>query len=488
VTAVHRNKSATADVVARVKTVRVDPGLPPTTPGLFESPETTASAPQIVYPPAGTVMPRNLGDFEVHWTDTHGNTVFEVSLHTELSDVRVYVQGGNGDPNLGTMASWSAFQPGDWHDAVGVQNAVTFQVRGVNLAAPGPVGALPPQTVQLSNENMDGGLYYWAAASQTKVTGIFRHDMSRPGQAPEEFLTTNQTAGRCVACHVLSRDGTKMAVTFDSIDSGSGTFVDVATQVRAQEVAAWNFGTFTPDNTQFLAVEHGVLVVRDTTTQAVLATMPTFPSPNAWVTQPDLSPVGTQLVYVHATLSGTDVRFKLGQIYVRSYSPSTHMFGPERLLVDGGVNNFYPTWSPDGTWIAFNRSPATDFSYDDNNTSAWVVKADGSQPPIELAKANSALGLTNSAVRWAPFPQTLGAANEPMFWLTMPSKRDFGVRLKNTGVPQTGRTAQLWMTPFFPARAALGHDPSVPAFRLPFQDLASSNHTAQWTQRIVDLQ
>jgi hypothetical protein len=28
-------------------------------------------------------------------------------------------------------------------------------------------------------------------------------------------------------------------------------------------------------------------------------------------------------------------------------------------------------------------------------------------------------------------------------------------------------------------------DPSTPAFRLPFQNLDSSNQTAQWTQRVV---
>ena len=33
-----------------------------------------------------------------------------------------------------------------------------------------------------------------------------------------------------------------------------------------------------------------------------------------------------------------------------------------------------------------------------------------------------------------------------------------------------------------------GHDPSYPAFALPFQDLTSSNHTAQWTTRIVGVQ
>jgi hypothetical protein len=81
-----------------------------------------------------------------------------------------------------------------------------------------------------------------------------------------------------------------------------------------------------------------------------------------------------------------------------------------------------------------------------------------------------------------------------MFWITMASKRDFGVRLRNTGLfqrPADGvpaRRSQIWMTPFFPNRAALGNDPSARAFRLPFQNLESSNHIAQWTERVVVIQ
>lgn len=44
---------------------------------------------------------------------------------------------------------------------------------------------------------------------------------------------------------------------------------------------------------------------------------------------------------------------------------------------------------------------------------------------------------------------------------------------------------QIWMTPVFPARAAAGQDPSGNAFRVPFQDVGTSNHIAQWTQAVV---
>jgi cytochrome c551/c552 len=482
---------ASADLIVRVTSSRVDGALPPATAALFAGTDDASLAPSIVYPPADTVMPRNLGDFEVHWTDSHGNDVFEISLRTDLADVRVYVPGGNGLPAQGPTASWRAFLVSEWRAAAGSGNAVTLQVRGVNSAAPGAVGAAPPQTIALSNEDMNGGLYYWATESANNVIGIFRHDMARPGEPAEEFLTISQAEG-CVACHVLSRDGTKMAVTFEDVGAsapGPATILDVATKVRAPVKAAWDFATFTPDSMQLLSVGDGVLKVRDAATQDVLATM-TNDDPDARVSHPELSPDGTQLAYVYIPRQGwnTDIEFKLGQIHVRSYNSVTHEFGLDQVLVTDGQNNFSPSWSPDGAWIAFNKCHAADVNYDDSASSTWVVKADGSQLPIELARANQAPGLTNSSVRWAPFAQTFGDAKQPMFWLTMSSKRDFGVRLRNTGQPQRGspgKRAQLWMTPFFPERAALGMDPSVPAFRLPFQNLDSSNQTAQWTERVV---
>jgi len=99
--------------------------------------------------------------------------------------------------------------------------------------------------------------------------------------------------------------------------------------------------------------------------------------------------------------------------------------------------------------------------------------------PIELAKADQTMGLTNSWGRWAPFAQTLGAANEPMYWVTVSSKRNFGVRLVNANRPQ------IWMTPFFPNQASSSVDPSNVPFRLPFQDITSDNHIAQWTEKVV---
>ena len=67
----------------------------------------------------------------------------------------------------------------------------------------------------------------------------------------------------------------------------------------------------------------------------------------------------------------------------------------------------------------------------------------------------------------------------------MSSKRDFGVRRVNSVDAEGAKTPQIWMAPFFTARAAAHQDPTTPAFRMPFQNLTSNNHIAQWTERVV---
>jgi hypothetical protein len=475
-----KDKTANADVIARLKDVRVDPGVDPNAPSWFSMPEDPSRAPRIVYPAPSVVMPRNLGDFEVHWTDASTNDTFEISLTTDFADVRAYVKGGNGNPAAGPDPSYMAFVASEWIAAVGNEAAVNVQVRGVLSTNPTSVGSSTPQAVKLSNEAMLGGLYYWASSSSDPNVpyGIYRHDMSQPGTPAQQYLTTAQLTGTshtCVACHVLSRDGTKMLVTYDGGD-GPATTLDVKSVVAQNSTAHWNFATLTPDGSQFLSVFHGTLVVRDYLTQSVLATM-TAAGP---VTHPDLSPDGTRLVYVHPGVAGSDWSFGTGAIYIRTYDQASMTFGPEQLLVSDGANNYYPSFSPDGQWILFNKGDNSGTeSYNGANATLWVMKSDNSAPPVQLTTANMGVGLTDSWGRWAPFAQTFGASNEPMFWVTVSSKRDFGVRLVNSNRPQ------VWMTPFFPDKAAAAQDPSSYGFRLPFQDIATNNHIAQWTQQVV---
>jgi hypothetical protein len=145
------------------------------------------------------------------------------------------------------------------------------------------------------------------------------------------------------------------------------------------------------------------------------------------------------------------------------------------------IGSYYPSWSPDGQWLAVTRTSNGYSGYDNYSGRTWLVRADGTGAPIELAIANEVGDQCNSWARWVPFGQTFGASNEPLFYLTYSTRRRFGVRR-----PYDNGSPQIWMTPVFPARAMTGGDPSGAAFRLPFQDLTGANHIAQWTEQVVN--
>ena len=437
--------------------------------------EDAARAPTLVYPSDQTMVPPNLGDFDVHWLDAAGNDLFEVTLSGEYFDLRTYVMG---TPNAG---SWIAIAPELWSVAANSEGAsnVTVSVKGLATATPETAGTSTSIAVQVMEQDVLGGVYYWASQSTDGPGGIYRHDMGAIGADAEQFYTTQESVGnRCVACHALSRDGTRMALTFDG-GNGEGTVIDVGTRETQLPIGAglaWNFATFEPGADRFLTVSAGALTLRDLTNAgAAVTTVPTA----GYATHPDFRPQGDAIVYVQTPAPGQDWHFTGGAIVIQSFDPVSATFGDPIVLVESGAeNNYYPSWSPDGNWILFNRS--TQNAYDNSTAELYVVRADGSQPPIFLDSPNVGSGLTNSWARWAPFAQEDGG--EPYYWFTFSSKRDFGVRLVGANRPQ------IWMTPFFPERAMAGQEASAPAFRLPSQDLTGSNHIAQWTEEVVPIE
>ena len=446
-----------SDLIVRVKKIRVDPAVPADAANLFANPTGALDAPQIAYPPQNVVMPRNLGEFEVHWRANNAN-VFEVSLTSTYADIRAIVPG-----------PWLAFSVAEWIAATGTDTKVNVRVRSANKDAPGAVGTSADFPVVLSNETLDGGIYYWGASGGP--VGVYRHDWSKPGQPPEEYYTPNQSGNRCVGCHTLSRDGTRMALTLDS-GNGPGALLEVQSKNAKVNLDNWNFATYTPDNQTLLTIFNGVFTVRDPNTGAHVATISGI---EPRVSHPEFSPMGSALAYT-ACNGEIDFMINDGELVVRDFDPTLRTLGPARVLSSSPQNEYYPSWSPDGKWILFNRADGG--SYNNGNAMVWLTRADGQGQPIELRIANVAGGLTNSWPRWAPFPQTIGENREPAYWITFSSTREFGVRL-DRGRPQ------VWMAAIYPDRAARGEDPSTPAFRLPFQSIDTSNHIAQWTERVV---
>jgi len=64
-------------------------------------------------------------------------------------------------------------------------------------------------------------------------------------------------------------------------------------------------------------------------------------------------------------------------------------------------------------------------------------------------------------------------------YFTFSSTRDYGVELVGLNQPQ------VWMAAFDPAKAKMNLDPSSSSFWMPFQDVNSHNHIAQWTATFI---
>jgi hypothetical protein len=451
---------------------RVDgTGVPPNAPEMFDTAsETAGRAPTIAYPDDNILVPPNLGEFDVHWRDTGGNNLYEISLKNQYVDLKIY-KAGTGD-------QFTIYTPNEWFAIAASSEALQLTIAGLNLATPTMKGTTTPQTVDVTNESVAGGVYYWTTQP---TQGVYRYDMSLPNVPPSSYFPPGTEPTPCLGCHGLSKDGTKMALTLDSGD-GRGTILNVADRSVLVPYDTnpqyWNFATFTPDANQLVTVYHGQMALRSAN-GSVISMLPNTGAMLA--THPELSPDGTRLANVETTNLFYDFQVNDGAIVTRTFDQVTGTFGAITPLVPNApsASNYYPSWSPDGQWIAFTRTAGN--SYNDASATAWVVKADGTMPPIQLSLANKGTGgLTNSWSRWTPFASTTGDANEQVFYLTFSTTRPFGVR------PTSG--TQIWMTPFYPARAAQGLDPSGPAFRMPFQLLTSANHIAQWTEQVIVLE
>jgi hypothetical protein len=231
-----------------------------------------------------------------------------------------------------------------------------------------------------------------------------------------------------------------------------------------------------------------------------------------------------------------------GSIYSMSYDAAAKTFGmPTPVVMSAGENNYYPGLSPDGAFLVFNRVPmqavlppltawSTDCSgsgtqvvcpndsFSNVNARVWLLPTKAGATPVDAENANgspaaSPIALSNSWPRWSPFIQMY--KGDKLLWVTFSSTRDYGLRVRNhkpgmfqcypadsleqaagdhgTKFDPNCQQPQIWM-----AAINLSHlefnttDPSYVAFWLPFQADVNAmgepnhNHTAQWTQTVVD--
>jgi hypothetical protein len=258
----------------------------------------------------------------------------------------------------------------------------------------------------------------------------------------------------------------------------------------------------------------------------------TIGASNTRPTMPDWSPDGMSIVYVVPAGEITwdtgrrqdDDHIYGGSLWTVPYSGNGTFGNPSVFLQSNGENNYYPSYSPDVpmSFIIFNRVDSMgqnancgngfcpDDSFSNPAARLLLVNAKANSTPIDLEIANGSpasnkVPLSNSYPRWAPFVQTY--KGNKLLWFTFSSTRDYGVRVLNhksgmyqcypadaaetpgashgMGFDPLCQEPQLWMAPIYFSEAQSNKDPSGPAFWIPYQDITTHNHTAQWTQQHV---
>jgi WD40-like Beta Propeller Repeat len=487
-----------------------NPALPANPGSKFTGTDTPARAPQLVYPNNNVLFPPNVFGIEVHFRKGDAaNTLFELHFKSAIGDFTVYTR-------CVTLADGCVYAPSRqvWSYIAETNRGagqMQLTVRGTDDSGTA-VGKSAMFTIQFSKDDIRGGLYYWTTSGDT---GIMRWNFGdTTATVAERFIGTQFTGGTCVGCHALSRDGKKIVASAGGQNSGKVLLFDVA---HAKPLATYplaqlsQFESWDPTGTRYVGVYTddkktgpSDLIMFDGTSGAVTGKIALG---GRRADHPDWSPDGKRIVFTNVDTAGnyTDQRpGKSGISYADDDGTGTWT-AQDLLPAVAGKNRYYPGISPDTSYplMVFDEStcPAgtsygTPCNADsDPSAKMWTTPL----PPaaaklVELAAANApgvadqgVTDLTNSFPKWAPFTFQLDEQHK-LLWLTVSSIRQYGLRKPPAGAgSESASSTLIWMVGFDPTAVAQGQDPSFAAFCLPFQDITTSNHIAQWTQEVVGI-
>ena len=482
--------------------------LPSDPASRFSGTPSASRAPQVVYPNDGVMMPPNIQRLEVHFKPGSAqNTLFQLSFVSPTSTVTTYTR-------CGAMVAGGCVFPLDpaTYAYVAGSNAgsgpVSLQVRGGDDNGTG-FGESAKISLQFAQEPVSGGLYYWTTSNNT---GIMRVDFGSTNLTPSLFLSPAQNGfPTCVGCHAISRDGTKMVSSLGGQNDGRLVFIadmkapsksllTLSGTVPASMANQIQFASFNPAGDRFVAnygdtatlADRHKLWMHDGTTGLRIAAESiqlTFEPDH-----PDWSPNGDTIAFSKVGIHQTSQRpFNCGLEIVKksgtAWSPPTTV-----VPIVTGKNRYNPNFAPDASFFIYSESTcpggnnmSADCDADaDPSATTWAVAPMAGAKPVALAKAaaqgvmDTQAQLSDTYPRFSPFLQKQGSGR--LFWVTISSRRKAGLRDPGS---YTGGLQWLWMFAVDPDKVAAGQDGSYPGFFLPFQDLSTSNHIGQWTQKVV---
>lgn len=457
----------------------------------FPTPPEEVPAPKWIYPLAESVHPSNLGLMTLHFERPSDDLeMFELSMIAMERSRKLYFpclsSGGNGCTYKVPEDFWTNAT------AEFAGQKIELQLRGASV---GSISQMASRNVEFSPDPVEGGLYYWSSVLRGMYRLLFGGRQAVPYVAPG----TNANPEACAGCHAVSRDGATIAYTVGSADPDGDLFDNAAFDgsLKVAPIVALDQPSIDPesatpvrsgmmtlstDGTRVVSGFDLKLELRDTQTGVLLDETDSLDGKRPFF--PEFSPVGDRLVLTLTNNFDTEIAVWGGGIYVVSVAGD--VFGEVTELVPEGndESHYYPSWSPDGKWVAFVTSPEGVKSYDQPQGRLRLVSVDTGEV-FDLAGATGPSNSTSTWPKFAPFHQCPGGTesctDSRIFFLTYSSKRPYGLLANQPG--EVSRS-QLWMSALFMSRAQNGEDPSSPPFWLPYQDPDNSNHLPYWTSTL----
>jgi hypothetical protein len=475
-----------------------DPKVPsaPSPPSLFSgaADPDPLQKPVVVYPLPGSMHPINSADITFQWRRAPGvapmaQTVFRIRLRRVNGDTFEFFAPCNHTsavpPAIDTQCVYH-LPPGAWLDLAQTARgeAVTVDVAGVDPDRAGSVATSDAMTISFSPEAVTGGFYYWSTSVQGTVRLLFGSRTRQPFIAARS--SSNPTL--CSGCHTVSRGGSTIAFTMG--DSPVAGVLRVASTTSPDQPlfapsTMHDSGTLAlnRDGSRVLVSTASGLVLRDTATGTPITDVPpAFLGPSVHGFHPEWSPDDKSIALTLSTAGASDYSVSTGSIGILPYHEGVSgdgAFGPVEVLVPTGTDfNFYPTWSPDGHWLAFSTAPAGPLqtSYVQGNARLRLVNRD-TKVVYELRNASPPPARTATWPKFAPASQAGG-----LMFLTFNAKIDYGYFLPNNA----GGSPQLWMTTIDVRKLqAPTDDASSPPVWLSFQDVRERNYLGLWADRIA---
>jgi hypothetical protein len=445
------------------------------------TPVTSGNVPLLVYPSDETRFPRNIYRTLFQWR-SGGATEFRLTFEGANANITVFTDGVHelcsaAQPAAGCWeadeTTWSYIASSNAGDTA------TWIVDALDRSTTPPtILRSAPLRIGFSKRDVQGAIFYWSTTSK----GIRRGNIR--SAVPEDYVTgepkTMLADGdevRCVACHVVSRDGKYIAAPVQA-ESGDSLWTMEVTLTAPPtpliksipETRGHGFATISPDNAFLVAAWRGRMWMLDRETGDDLGDLDLGAFQG---THPDWSPDDSQLVFA----TGMGDAPGGASLATMTYDASSNTFGAPAILslAEGDRTHLFPMFSPDGEWIAFSEGKG---GHGDVEAQLRLIRADGATPSIELVRANRIVSNEttdgqhqNSQPTWAP-PGDLA-------WIAFNTKRSYGVVLPEG-------TQQIWVAAVDLDAVSAGEDPSYPAFRIPFQGLDENNHRAFWTLDVRD--